>query len=112
VGVRAAHPPDAQVVPDHCTIYYHTLKSGAGVRGERGSVTMSLFRDLATHDLATDDEQNWRNFSFDGKPFKSVTQGLADLGLIPLAEGEAAASAPSDEVNGFIAYVKDPEKVA
>ena len=43
----------------------------------------------------------------DGKPFKSVTQGLADLGLIPLVEGETPAAAASDAVNGFIAFVKD-----
>jgi len=49
-------------VPQQCTVYYRTLKGGAGVRGERGSVTMSNFRDLSS----------WRNFWFDGKPFKGV----------------------------------------
>ncbi|WP_242124713.1 molecular chaperone HtpG [Sphingobium sp. Sx8-8] len=43
---------------------------------------------------------------YQGKPFKSVTQGLADLGLIPLADGEAPAAQASEEVSGFIAYVK------
>jgi len=43
---------------------------------------------------------------YDGKPFKSVTHGLADLGLIPLAEGEAPPSEASKEVAGFIDYVK------
>ena len=60
--VRAAQAPEAQVVPQHCTVYYRTLKSGAGIRGERGSVTMSNFRDA----------DDWRNFWFDGKPFKGV----------------------------------------
>jgi hypothetical protein len=60
--VRAAQAPEAQVVPQHCTIYYRTLKSGPGVRGERGSVTMGNFRDTETA----------RNFWFDGKPFKGV----------------------------------------
>jgi hypothetical protein len=60
--VRAAQAPNAQVVPQQCQIYYHTLKSGAGVRGERGSVAMSNFRDTTA----------WRNFWFDGKPFKGV----------------------------------------
>jgi hypothetical protein len=60
--VRAAQVPAAQVVPQHCTVCYHTLKSGPGARGERGSVTMSNFRDT------TDS----RNFWFDGKPFKGV----------------------------------------
>jgi len=45
---------------------------------------------------------------YEGKPFKSVTQGAADLSLIPLAEGEAASRAVSDEAfNAFIAYAKE-----
>ena len=43
---------------------------------------------------------------YQGKPFKSVTQGLADLSLIPLADSEAPATQASAEVDGFIAYVK------
>ena len=43
---------------------------------------------------------------YEGKPFKSVTQGMADLGLIPLAEGQEAAPAASGEVAGFIAFAK------
>jgi molecular chaperone HtpG len=43
---------------------------------------------------------------YDGKPFKSVTQGMADLGLIPLPEGEQPAPAASEAVDGFIAFVK------
>eukprot|EP01035_Chromulina_nebulosa_P059443 gene59443-81370_t len=41
-----------------------------------------------------------------GKPFKSVTQGLADLRLIPLPEGEQPTAEASDAVNAFIAFVK------
>ncbi|CAH0498499.1 molecular chaperone HtpG [Sphingomonas paucimobilis] len=44
---------------------------------------------------------------FEGKPFKSVTQGSADLGLIPLTEGDAPAASTSDEVSGFIEFVKE-----
>ncbi len=44
---------------------------------------------------------------YDGKPFKSVTQGLADLSLIPLAEGAEPAAPTSDAVNGFITFVKE-----
>ncbi len=43
---------------------------------------------------------------YDGKPLKSVTQGLADLSLIPLAEGQETGAVASDAVNGFIAFVK------
>ena len=42
----------------------------------------------------------------DGKPFKSVMQGLSDLGLIPLLEGQAPSAAASEEVEGFIGFVK------
>lgn len=42
-----------------------------------------------------------------GKPFTSVTQGLADLTLIPLADGEKPTSVASDAVNGFITFVKE-----
>jgi molecular chaperone HtpG len=44
---------------------------------------------------------------YEGKPFKSVTQGLADLGLIPLTDGEQAVTAVSDAVNGSITFVKE-----
>ncbi len=43
---------------------------------------------------------------FEGKPFKSVTQGLADLSLIPLLDGEAPVAPATDDVNGFIDFVK------
>ena len=42
----------------------------------------------------------------EGKPFKSVTQGLSDLSLIPLIEGEAQPASASDEVSAFIGFVK------
>jgi molecular chaperone HtpG len=45
--------------------------------------------------------------SFDGKPFKSVTQGAADLALIPLLDAEAGqAPAAPESVTHFIAFVK------
>ncbi|KKC25568.1 molecular chaperone HtpG [Sphingomonas sp. SRS2] len=44
---------------------------------------------------------------YEGKPFKSVTQGLADLSLIPLPEGETPGAAASDDVSSFIAFVKE-----
>ncbi|SDC05621.1 molecular chaperone HtpG [Sphingomonas sp. YR710] len=44
----------------------------------------------------------------DGKPFKSVTQGAADLSLIPLAEGDATPSVEaSEQVTSFIAFAKE-----
>ena len=44
---------------------------------------------------------------FDGKPFKSVTQGAADLKLIPLADGaREQGGEPSGEVASLLAYMK------
>jgi molecular chaperone HtpG len=45
---------------------------------------------------------------YDGKPFKSVTQGAADLAAIPLAEPREAESAEtSAAVAAFIAFAKE-----
>ncbi len=44
----------------------------------------------------------------DGKPFKSVTQGAADLSLIPPAEGaEPAKPEASPEVSSFLTHIQD-----
>jgi molecular chaperone HtpG len=44
---------------------------------------------------------------FDGKPFKSVTQGAADLALIPLADAAAPPAADVDAaVQDFLGFVK------
>jgi len=45
--------------------------------------------------------------SFDGKPFKSVTQGAADLTLIPRSDAKQTPAAAVDaEVNDFLAFIK------
>ncbi len=45
--------------------------------------------------------------SFEGKPFKSVTQGAADLALIPLVDAKPEQAADADAaVTNFIAFVK------
>ncbi len=44
---------------------------------------------------------------YEGKPFKSVTQGAADLSLIPPAEGRGDAATPSEEVSGFVAFARE-----
>ncbi|WP_428028923.1 molecular chaperone HtpG [Ancylobacter sp.] len=44
---------------------------------------------------------------YEGKPFKSVTQGAADLGLIPLLDSAAAPAAEAgEEVTAFLAAIK------
>ncbi len=47
------------------------------------------------------------NPSFDGKPFRSVTQGAADLALIPLLDNTTETKPEANEaVTNFIAFVK------
>jgi molecular chaperone HtpG len=46
--------------------------------------------------------------SFDGKPFKSVTQGATDLALIPRLDNKQDAAPDTDKaVAGFLAFVKE-----
>jgi molecular chaperone HtpG len=46
--------------------------------------------------------------SFDGKPFKSATQGSADLALIPLLDPSKAPAPEADKsVTGLIAFIKE-----
>src|SRR5579884_4503804 len=46
--------------------------------------------------------------SFDGKPFKSVTQGAADLALIPLLDAKGQAGADiAESVKQFLAFLKN-----
>ena len=44
---------------------------------------------------------------YEGKPFKSVSQGQPDLSLISLLEGETVSAAVSDAVSAFIAFAKE-----
>ncbi len=64
--VKALGAPEARVVPQSCTVYYHALKTDSGSRSERGSVQMTNFRDAGSY----------RNFRFDGKPFKGILSTL------------------------------------
>ncbi len=43
---------------------------------------------------------------YDGKPFKSVTQGAADLALIPLLDTQEAPPQVEDSVKDFLAFMK------
>jgi molecular chaperone HtpG len=43
---------------------------------------------------------------YDGKPFKSVTQGQADLSLISLPEGDKPQAEASEKVGEFLSFVK------
>ncbi|BAI97489.1 chaperone protein HtpG [Sphingobium sp. TA15] len=97
-----------EAIKDNQTaIYYAT---GADLDRLASSPQLEGFRARGIEVLLLTDQVDsfWVTASVDyqGKPFKSVTQGLADLSLIPLAEGEAPAAQASAEVDGFIAYVK------
>jgi molecular chaperone HtpG len=46
--------------------------------------------------------------SFEGKPFKSVTQGSADLALIPLLDPKQGSVPEADKsVNEFVTFIKE-----
>jgi molecular chaperone HtpG len=45
--------------------------------------------------------------SFDGKPFKSVTQGSADLALIPRIDATPEPAETGDAVKNFLTFIKD-----
>ncbi len=45
---------------------------------------------------------------FEGKPFKSVTQGQADIDLVPLVEeGEKEAAAPAENIGDLVTALKE-----
>ena len=45
--------------------------------------------------------------AFDGKPFKSVTQGAADLALIPRIDATPEPAETGVAVKDFLIFVKD-----
>ncbi|KXU31573.1 molecular chaperone HtpG [Sphingobium sp. 22B] len=98
-----------EAIKDNQTaIYYAT---GADLDRLASSPQLEGFRARGIEVLLLTDQVDsfWvtAGVDYQGKPFKSVTQGLADLSLIPLAEGEAPAAEASAEVDGFIAYARD-----
>jgi molecular chaperone HtpG len=88
-------------------IYYAT---GADLDRLASSPQLEGFRARGIEVLLLTDQVDsfWvtAGVDYQGKPFKSVTQGMAELSLIPSAEGDAPAGQPSAEVDGFIAYLK------
>ena len=88
-------------------IYYAT---GADLDRLASSPQLEGFRARGIEVLLLTDQVDsfWvtAGVDYQGKPFKSVTQGMAELSLIPSEEGDAPAGQPSAEVDGFIAYLK------
>ncbi|WP_150290972.1 molecular chaperone HtpG [Sphingobium estronivorans] len=95
------------VKDNQTAIYYAT---GSDLDRLASSPQLEGFRARGTEVLLLTDQVDsfWvtAGADYQGKPFKSVTQGLADLSLIPLADGETAPAQASAEVDGFITYVK------
>ncbi|MDE1915615.1 MAG: molecular chaperone HtpG [Sphingomonadales bacterium] len=90
-------------------IYYAT---GADLDRIASSPQLEGFRARGIEVLLLPDQVDsfWvrAGLDMDGKPFKSVTQGAADLSLIPLPEGaEAPKAEASDEVSAFLTFVKE-----
>ena len=97
----------ASVKENQTAIYYAT---GPDLDRLASSPQLEGFRARGIEVLLLTDQVDsfWvtSGVDYEGKPFKSVTQGLADLSLIPLPEGQEPASTASDAVKTFIAFVK------
>ena len=98
----------AAMKPGQDAIYYivgeelSRLEASPNLEGFRArGVEVLLLSDLV--------DSMWASMwpRFDGKPFKSVTQGAADLDKIPRLDAkDEAAPATSDAVTAFIGFVK------
>ncbi len=97
----------AALKENQTAIYYAT---GADLDRLASSPQLEGFRARGIEVLLLTDQVDsfWVTAGLDheGKPFKSVMQGLSDLGQIPLLEGQAPPATASAEVEGFISFVK------
>ncbi|MFG1464132.1 molecular chaperone HtpG [Xanthobacter sp. DSM 24535] len=89
-------------------IYYST---GSDLERISASPQLEGFRARGIEVLLLPDQVDnfWvtAGLDYEGKPFKSVTQGSADLKLISLLEGDEPPTAEaSEDVAGFIAFLK------
>jgi molecular chaperone HtpG len=107
-GVRSLKDYVERLKPNQTAIYYITGDLGRIVT----SPQLEGFRARGIEVLLLPDQVDsfWvtAGIDHDGKPFKSVTQGAADLSLIPLLEDAAApcAAEASPAVQHFITFVK------
>ncbi|QUD90609.1 molecular chaperone HtpG [Phenylobacterium montanum] len=88
-------------------IYYAT---GADLDRLASSPQLEGFRARGIEVLLLTDQIDsfWvtAGLDFEGKPFKSVTQGAADLSLIPLPDGQSRTGDAPEDVTRFIEFVK------
>lgn len=95
--------------PNQNAIYYVT---GENTKFLASSPQLEAFklRDIEVLLLADPVDAFWVTtaLGFEGKPFKSITQGALDIKSIPLKDGESAAETPSasPEVITLLAYFK------
>jgi molecular chaperone HtpG len=99
----------ATLKPNQTAIYY---LAGDDVARLEASPHLEGFRsrDVEVLLLADPIDSFWvvAGAAFDGKPFKSVTQGAADLALIPRLEPKSETPLGTDAaVAGFLAFVKE-----
>jgi molecular chaperone HtpG len=108
-GWRSLADYVADMKENQTAIYYAT---GSDLDRIASSPQLEGFRARGIEVLLLPDQVDsfWVRSGLDtqGKPFKSVTQGAADLSLIPLPEGaETPKAEASDEVAAFLAFVKE-----
>ena len=108
-GWRSLADYEAALRENQTAIYYAT---GSDLDRLATSPQLEGFRARGVEVLLLPDQVDsfWVTAGIDykGKPFRSVTQGVADLGLIPLVEGaEAPTAEASEAVSAFIGYVKE-----
>jgi molecular chaperone HtpG len=99
----------ATLKPNQTAIYY---LAGDDVARLEASPHLEGFRARGVEVLLLADpiDSFWvvAGASFDGKPFKSVTQGAADLALIPRLDSKSETPPGTHAaVAGFLAFVKD-----
>jgi molecular chaperone HtpG len=98
----------ADLRENQTAIYYIT---GDDAKRLAASPQLEGFRARGVEVLLLDDAVDafWVTsaLGFDGKPFKSVTQGDADIDLIPLVEEARDACAPAADVGDLVAALKE-----
>jgi len=97
----------ASLKENQTAIYYAT---GADLDRLASSPQLEGFRARGIEVLLLTDQIDsfWvtAGIDYEGKPFKSVMQGAADLSLIPLPDGETRPADASEDVTRFIDFVK------
>ena len=99
----------ASLKENQTAIYYAT---GADLDRIADSAQLEGFKARGLEVLLLPDQIDnfWTSMGadYEGKPFKSVTQGAADLSLIPLADGhEPANASTTEDVTEFVDFAKE-----